>query len=65
MLVGGGGARAEVYDPVRRRFTSRPGLGGPYSFSTVTRLRNGTVLLAGGYDDRIAVTRQARVIFAR
>jgi hypothetical protein len=64
VLVAGGGAKAEVYDPVRKRFTARAGLG-PFSFSTATRLRNGLVLLAGGYDDRIAVTSHARVIAAR
>jgi hypothetical protein len=57
VLVGAGGVTVEVYDPGTGRF--RPGgrIGAPLSFSTATVLRDGRVLLAGGYDERIAVTR--------
>ncbi len=65
VLVAGGGARDEIYDPKRQRFTLITGLGGPFAFATATRLRDGRVLVAGGYDDRIAPTSHARVVAAR
>ena len=65
VLVAGGGSQAEVYEPARRRFVSSVGLGAPRAFSTATVLRDGHVLVAGGYDNRIAVTSRAQVITAR
>lgn len=58
-LAAGGGRTAELYDPARRRFVTRPGPGRALSFSTATRLRDGRVLVAGGYDDRISLVRAA------
>ena len=56
-LVAGGGRAADRYDPVARRFRRGTGTGEVLSFSTATRLTDGTVLVVGGYDDRIALAR--------
>jgi hypothetical protein len=62
VLVAGGARRAELYDPARRRFRRAGNAGPALSFSTATLLRDGRVLVAGGYDDRIAVTSRAWTI---
>ena len=59
VLVAGDGRSVEVYDPRTGRFTGDGRIGSSLSFSTATLLRDGRVLVAGGYDDRIAVTRGA------
>lgn len=60
VLVAGGAASAELYDPVRRRFAAVSGtLDGPRLFLTATNLGNGEALLLGGYDQRITPTAQA------
>jgi Kelch motif/Galactose oxidase, central domain len=66
VLVAGGARRAELYDPSTRRFR-RAGDARPagLSFATATVLRDGRVLVAGGYDDRIAVTTRALIISPR
>jgi hypothetical protein len=59
VLVAGGARQAELYDPSAGAFTAVPAdanLG--YSFATATRLADGTVVVAGGYDDRISLTDQ-------
>jgi hypothetical protein len=56
VLVAAGGVTVEVYDPRTRRFRAGGRIGAPLSFSTATVLRDGRVLVAGGYDERIAVT---------
>jgi hypothetical protein len=57
VLVAGGAERAEVYDPGTRRFRTSPGnVGADLSFSTATLLRDGRVLIVGGYDSRIQPT---------
>lgn len=58
-LVAGGAARAERYDGRTRRFRPVAGTGRTLSFATATRLRDGRVLVVGGYDDRIAVAHAA------
>ena len=58
-LVAGGGTTVEVYDVRRRRFRAAGRLGDTLSFATATRLRDGSVLVVGGYDDAIAVSRRA------
>lgn len=65
VLVAGGARRAELYDPVRRRFRRAGDAGPTLSFSTATVLRDGRVLVAGGYDGRIAVTSRASIISPR
>ena len=58
-LVAGGGPAADRYDPRARRFRAEAGTGRVLSFATATLLRDGEVLVVGGYDDRIAVARDA------
>ena len=54
-LVAGGAPSADRYDPQARRFRAEAGTGRVLSFATATLLRDGEVLVVGGYDDRIAV----------
>ena len=57
VLVAGGGRRAEVFDPIAGAFSAiGDDVGGSWSFATATVLSDGAVLVAGGYDARIAVT---------
>ncbi|MFQ5570810.1 MAG: Kelch repeat-containing protein, partial [Rhodothermales bacterium] len=54
VLVAGGAARADLYDPASRSFSQVPGtLETALLFSTATLLANGTVLITGGYDHTI------------
>ena len=57
VVVAGGGASVELYDPGSRRFRRIGVLGKSLAFSTATTLADGRVLVAGGYDDRIDVSR--------
>ena len=59
VVVAGGAREVEVYEPRRRAFRIVGRLPAELSFSTATRLRDGRVLIAGGYDERIAVMRGA------
>ncbi len=66
VLVAGGAATAELYDPGRRHFAAVPGtLGGERLFLTATSLGDGQALLLGGYDRRITPTAQAWVYAER
>lgn len=50
VLVAGGANRAEVFDPAASTFTYAAGdMETPRLFATATRLRNGEVLIIGGY----------------
>jgi N-acetylneuraminic acid mutarotase len=50
VLVAGGATRAEVFDPAQNSFTYAAGdMETPNFFATATRLRNGQVLITGGY----------------
>jgi N-acetylneuraminic acid mutarotase len=52
VLVAGGANRAEVFDPATSAFTYAVGdMETPRLFATATRLRNGHVLIIGGYHD--------------
>ena len=62
VVVAGGGTSVEVYNPRARRFRSSGRLGAALSFATATVLRDGRVLVVGGYDDRIRVSRRAWLI---
>ena len=61
LLVAGGARTAERYSARGRRFRPAGTLGAELMFSTATALADGRVLVAGGYDDRIAVSRRAWV----
>jgi hypothetical protein len=57
VLVAGGGDRAEILDPGTSGFRPVAGdLGAAWSFATATPLRDGRVLIVGGYDERINLT---------
>ncbi|MDQ3855129.1 MAG: kelch-like protein, partial [Chloroflexota bacterium] len=57
VLVAGGGETAEAYDPGAGGFRVVEGsLGSDWSFATATVLRDGRVLIAGGYDGSIQLT---------
>jgi len=64
VFIGGGGERAEIFDP--RTLTSRlagPSFGAVRSFSTASLLRDGRVVVAGGYEENsIAVSRRVWVV---
>ena len=56
VLIAGGAARAELFDPATNKFELVEGtLPGYSSFSTATLMKDGKVLITGGYDDRITV----------
>lgn len=63
VLVAGGGQVPEMFDPQSRSATKLGGsLDKPWSFMTATALRDGRVLLAGGYEEgRIVVSARAWV----
>jgi hypothetical protein len=65
VLIAGGAPRAELYDPATRRFRPADSAGAALSFATATVLRDGRVLVAGGYDDGIAVTSRAWIAAPR
>jgi hypothetical protein len=52
LLVAGGGARAEIYDPAsgQSRYVG-PDFGKRLNFATASLLPDGSVLVAGGYDE--------------
>lgn len=64
VFIGGGAERAEVFDP--RTLTSTlagPSFGAVRSFSTASLLRDGRVVVAGGYEENsIAVSRRVWVV---
>jgi hypothetical protein len=53
VLVAGGAAQLELFDPTRQAFVPLEGeLSGPQMFATATLLPTGDVLILGGYDER-------------
>jgi hypothetical protein len=62
VLVAGGGARVEVYDPATPRFRAAGRVGTSLASATATVLGDGRVLVVGGYDDRIRVSRAAWLV---
>jgi hypothetical protein len=61
VLVAGDSAAPEIVDLRRGRSVAVPGGGVAGSFATATALEAGTTLIAGGYDDRIAISGAAFV----
>lgn len=60
VLIAGGANRAEVFDPATNTFSYASGsLGTTRLFAAATRMRNGQVLITGGYDDNNAVSSNA------
>jgi N-acetylneuraminic acid mutarotase len=53
VLVGGGNRQVEIFDAQSQRFTLGGQLDNDYYFSVLTLLKNGSVLITGGYDPRI------------
>jgi hypothetical protein len=62
VLVTAGAPEVEAYDPRTRRFGRVGRTGVTLSFATATVLADGRVLVVGGYDDRIRVSRSAWLI---
>jgi hypothetical protein len=62
-VVVAGGSRVEAFDPASAQFRTVPGSLGPVrSFSSVTALPAGSVLIVGGYDDHIRTFHDAAVL---
>jgi len=60
LLIAGGSKSVEVFDPATGRFVTASGqLSDPWHYMTETRLRDGSVLLAGGYPNNPEATAQA------
>lgn len=60
VLVAGGASRAEVFDPSSNTFSYAAGdLETPRLFATATRLRNGQILITGGYHGNSVVSAKA------
>jgi hypothetical protein len=62
VVVAAGGPDVELYDPRTQRFRRTGKTGATLSFATATVLADGRVLVVGGYDDRIRVSRSAWLI---
>jgi hypothetical protein len=55
LVIAGGSRKVELFDPTAGKFTAVAGeISGPWHFMSETRLKDGSILLAGGYanDDR-------------
>ena len=60
VLVAGGAESPEIYVPATRTFRPAGGsLNAPRYFATATLLDDGSVMIAGGYDQRLATSNQA------
>ena len=60
VLIVGGSSIAELYDPSLNEFVKVDGsMGSDRLFSTATLLRNGRVLITGGYDEHMATSSKA------
>lgn len=53
VLIGGGNRIIEIFDPQTGRFIAGGRLDDDYFYSVATLLKNGTVLITGGYDSNI------------
>ena len=62
VLIAGGGEQIEIYDPATRSFSVAAGrMDAARFYSTATRLADGRVLIAGGYDDHSVASARAWV----
>jgi len=60
LLIAGGSKKVELFDPAHEKFTVANGeIDGPWHFMTETRLKDGSVLLTGGYANNDRATPQA------
>ncbi len=60
LLIAGGSKEVEVFDPVTRKFSVASGeMSDPWHFISETKLRDGSVLLAGGYPNSPEATAMA------
>ena len=64
VLVAGGSHELERFDAARRRFVRAGRIDASLAFATATRLGSGDVLVVGGYDERLAVSRRAWLVQA-
>jgi hypothetical protein len=63
VLVAGGAAQLERYDPSRQRFVPLSGeLSGPQEFATASLLDTGEILVLGGYDEQIRTSASAWLV---
>ena len=59
LLIAGGSKEVELFDPAHAKFIEATGeISGPWHFMTETRLKDGSVLLAGGYANNDRATAQ-------
>jgi hypothetical protein len=60
LLIAGGSKEVEVFDPASGKFLVAAGqLSEPWHFMSETKLRDGSVLLGGGYSNNDQATAQA------
>jgi WD40 repeat protein len=59
VLIGGGSRQIEIFDFRNQRFISSVKIDDDYYFSVLTLLRDGRVLITGGYDSRIRPSEKA------
>jgi hypothetical protein len=60
LLIAGGSKEVEVFDPASGKFLVAAGeMSAPWHYVTETKLRDGSVLMAGGYDNNDQATAQA------
>lgn len=63
ILVAGGAAQFELYDPAKRAFVTLAGnLNGAREFATASLLPSGDVLVLGGYDEQIQTSALAWLV---
>ena len=56
IFLGGGSRVLEIYNPHSSAFSVAAELNDPYYYSSATLLNDGSVLITGGYNDRIEVS---------